>query len=373
MLVDPRRPIDWRRYARQVARRMARQVGRAAVPSVGGMGSAKAAASAARFAKDLAHELQKESKRKRKRKRSSQKKSSKVSRAMYRGIGSKRMLRPRKTLRKKINELEKFVENQTSVKICRDYNCERVLSSVNEQAVDHQAFPNVSHFETCVSSLLFFNPATPGTLTSVDLDAGTYPQNIKLRHETSILCRNNYQTDVRVIIYRCNVKVDTAISADTAWSNGLTDNPSGALATTAIGVTPYDSNQIRQLYRTKIVADKYLKPGQSVSAVWGSKKFNFDPALQDSHGGAYYQKKLFAGGFLVVVHGTPGHDTISAEEGILAAGVDIFRSRKIWVYYDSGGVDLRDIDHGTAGLQSFTNAGVQSSHPVADNIGYSVN
>lgn len=274
--------------------------------------------------------------------------------------------------------LRRYVSNLVSrqSKLNRSLRIERttyhtqVLAAKN--AINHQGLdiPSLATLAAAVSNLKYFNPSAPGTLITVDLDAGTYPQNIKMRFSQRITMVNNFMVPVKVELYYCKCKMDTDISCHSALTNGLADNPTGGLSITTYNCFPSDSQQLHDLYNVKKVSSRIINPGGKVSHTVGTNWFKFDPALFDNHG-LEYQPGIHSGGFIIRVSGMLSHDkTTTTEVGLAACGVDVQRYNVISIEYDSAGVKIKDYEvANTFGTQA---AGpLVGVRPIPDNIEYS--
>lgn len=278
----------------------------------------------------------------------------------------------KKTQKGRIARLEKFVENQQSVRICRSFFASIAGAAVNGQNMVELQCPNVTTLQGCVDDLRFFNPSAPATLITANLQSATFAQDILMSHYTKIIVKNNYQSNCVLKIYLCKVKADTGISPLTAVTNGLADNPSGAVVITDLSIRPRDSEQFRDLFSSKLVQSKVLKPGQICSASYGSGQFTLDPATLDSHTSAF-QRKLKGAAFLIVLEGQMAHNTQPTNDiGSEQVRLDIRREFVIKCWYDAGGVDLRDLQITNAFDAIETTPLLASHHPVTDNLPFSL-
>ncbi len=291
---------------------------------------------------------------------------------LYPSLSKGGRYRKPKNTKARVRKLEKFVENQQSVRICRNHFASVAGAGVNEQNIVELQCPNVTTLQGCVDDLRFFNPSAPATLITANLQSATFAQDILMSHYTKIILKNNYQSNVTLKIYLCKVKADTGISPVTAVTNGLADNPSAAIVITDLSVRPRDSEQFRDLWSSKLVKSKVLKPGQSCSASYGSGQFTLDPATLDSHTSAF-QRKLKGAGFLIVMEGEMGHNTEATNDiGSEEVRLDVRREFVIKCWYDAGGVDLRDLQI-TNAFDTITSTLLLASHePDVDNKSFSV-
>lgn len=272
-------------------------------------------------------------------------------------------------LSKKVSMLAQEAKSSRSTLIYHKRSTDTAKASVNQTAYVMADALTMSNYEAVLAQLRFFNPSTPGTLTQADGATGTYMRDYLFKsiyHMCTAV--NNYQVPAKVTIYSCVPKQDTNIAPITAFQNGLADvgNP----ASTSPMVYLSDSDEFNDLWRIDKSITKVLQPGQTLSCVFTAKNMRYSPATFDSHS-LSYQSRFKCQAFIVRVTGVLGHDTsVASEQGFLASGIDCTCHAKHVVEYD-GGIDLKYI-YITDGSDSFTNGGVVSERPIADNIAYSV-
>lgn len=273
-----------------------------------------------------------------------------------------------RTLKSKVRDLTKQVNASTGKLIYRTRNTDRVLASVNEQSWLSMYSDSISNLETVLGQLRFFDPSNPGTLLTGNGSTGTYQREY---HFKTIYFngtfRNNYQVPVKLKVYILKVKLDTSITPLAALDNGLTDNSNVTKNNPLVSMS--DSDQLTDLWKIHKVHTKFLNPGMQCSVIHSEKDIMYSPDLSDNHTSSYQKKNK---SFYVVasVEGVLGHDTTADEQGFLQAGVDMSWDVKYEVRYDAG-ADLVYF-YNSNSSDSFTNGGLTSSMPVADNIGYSV-
>lgn len=241
----------------------------------------------------------------------------------------------------------------------------------NEQVVITRQVNRINDYETVLGQLLYYNPSDPANLVTADGTTGTFQKQFLFKSISStIICRNNYQTDADVIIYCAMPKQDTDQAPTTAWDNGIADDAGNTVAQTDFGILPTDFDTSRDLYNFKRMCSKRLSPGQSVKVNKSVHNIDYDPAYVDSHN-LTYQKGLKNFGWIIIVKGTIGHDTaVAGEQGMMQAGVDVFQKTVYKVSYDAG-VNMSYVYTDNTGFDTFTNGAVQSHQPVSDNKPYS--
>lgn len=278
-------------------------------------------------------------------------------------------LRTKNPVKKKLAKIQKQLNNNTGTYIYKRLVSDRVLASVNQCNYINIIRNSVTDLEAVIDGLQYFNPSVPGTLTTVDATSGTYHKEVEINSTFSRLeCRNNYQSPCIVDIYCVTPKQDTGIAVSTAVTNGFSDVGSG-LGINSILMYPSDSPQFNDLYKIVSHVRKELNPGQSCKSTFTGGSFQYDPSYVDSH--ALANQKIYNNHqYLIRVQGIVGHDTALDEQGILAAGVDVTCYDVIKVLYPAG-IDIVRYEH-VLDLDTFTNSGVFTSKPVADNIGYAV-
>lgn len=241
-----------------------------------------------------------------------------------------------------------------------------VANTQGNESVFINAFAEI---ETVLAQLKYYDPATPGTLVTADGSTGTYSRNFYFKPTyMKITIRNNYQVPCNVRVYQLKVKTDTNMTPETAWLNGLADLSNGTI--NDIGMYPSDSPQFGDFWGVINETTIRLEPGQEKKFSMSSPSFNYDPSISDSHALAY-QVDQHVRSMLVSVSGVIGHDSaVTTEFGRLGAGVDIDLYKVYTIDYDAG-ANLKYIYYSN-GYSTFTNGGLVSNKPVADNQAYSL-
>lgn len=277
--------------------------------------------------------------------------------------------RTKTSLRKQIKEVKRLAESDMGTLIYRDFEASQVKSAANQQSADVRVGISTSEIVEAIAQLRYYDPTAPTSLVVADFDSGSYQKEVLFNKAYSkVTCINNYQVPAKVAIYTCCPKADTSINPSTAWSNGLSDMCNGTI--NSVNVYPSDSTQFNDLWRIVKTTKRILKPGGYMSQSYSVKDFQYDPSLVDSHTFAF-QKKFKAFVFLIVVEGIVGHDSaVTTEQGNLAGGVDTQLDRTFEIKY-SAGADIKYV-YVTEANSTFTNGGVVSNMPVADNQGYSL-
>lgn len=202
---------------------------------------------------------------------------------------------------------------------------------------------NVAALQSVIDNVPYFNPASPGTFTMVDLNTGTYARDVEFNSSMSMLyVTNNYNIPVRVEILLCMPRVDTSITGATALTDGLADVGSGLTGTTPL-ISVRDSPLFNQLWMVKKTKKRTLFGGQSMSLKNFVGKFVYQPALEDSHAQTY-QPRWGAHAYFLSIEGVLSHATATPTDiGFAGAGVDWCLTRKFVVSYD-GGVEVKWIE-----------------------------
>lgn len=269
---------------------------------------------------------------------------------------------------KKVTNLQKEMKSQRSELIYHDRSTGRCLSTVNTCNHVMSSDMQINDLEAVLAQLRFFDSATPGTLVQADGASGTYNRDYHFKNiYSTTTVHNNYQVPAQVTVYVVCVKDDSSIAPLTAYTNGLADVGNPSSTSPMIHLT--DSPQFNELWKICKTKKILLAPGQRASVSYSVKDIYYNPSITDSQTSSY-QRKYKSYAFLIRVEGVYGHDTTNNEQGQLAAGVDYNTHFKYVVHYDAGG-DLKYIYVGDSS-STFTNGGLVSSKPVADNIGYSV-
>lgn len=290
-------------------------------------------------------------------------------RGSYRMPRTMRPIKGKKTIKKQIKELKRVANASTGTLIYRDRRISRCLTTANvKNYILVPGNPDYSQLETVLGQLRFFNPSSPGTLVQGNGSTGTYFRKFHFKTIAS-KCKvsNNYQVPCQVTVMCATVKLDTNINPATAYQDGLAD--AGNPTATSNLVYWSDSPQFNELWKITKRTKRVLQPGKTLTVKHLLKDIMYDVSLSDSHN-LTYQKDLKSFVWIVQVQGVQGHDTSADQQGTLPAGVDVQADYTYVVSYDAG-IDLKFI-YVTDSSTGFTNGGVVSEKPVADNIGYSV-
>lgn len=274
-----------------------------------------------------------------------------------------------KTVRKQIKELKRIANTNMGTLTYRDRRISRCLTTANvKNYILVPGDPNYTQMETVLGQLRFFNPSSPGTLIQGNGSTGTYFRKFNFKTIAS-KCKvtNNYQVPCQVTVMCATVRLDTNINPATAYQDGLADI--GAPSATSNLVYWSDSPQFSELWKITKQTKKVLQPGKTLTLRHALKDIMYDVSLSDSHN-LTYQKDLKSFVWIVQIQGVQGHDTSADQQGTLPAGVDVQADYTYVVSYDAG-IDLKFL-YVTDSSTGFTNGGVVSEKPVADNIAYSV-
>lgn len=277
-----------------------------------------------------------------------------------------------KAIKKELKEIKKSINVDKAThtyKATYATTLKSLTGRCNHSAINASALADI---ESACTNLRYYDPAVPGTLVTANASTGTFARDVFFKDfYFKLLLRNNYQVPCRVKVYLCKVKNDTNELPTATYTAAITDQVINA----GVDETDYtihltDIERVKEVWNVDCLVDKVLEPGHEAVATHSTGAFNFDPSHADSYTNAYQQ--TFKGSvFVIRVEGILGHDTAAAEYTLLPAGVDILLTKKATIQYDAG-VDLDDIYISDTLAQSFTNGGVCSLKPVADNIAYSV-
>lgn len=283
----------------------------------------------------------------------------------YRTKGNRRS---RMGLRARISKLERS-QSDTMSKLIYKIDAKDTLRPTMGQAVygSRDAVSNAG-IEAAIAQARFFDPSAPGTLITGSLATPTYQQKINISAYSTCVFANNYQVPCVITCGVAFPKEDTNIAPTTALNNGLADVGNPDAFSTLISYK--DSPQFWDLWKVKL-SSKYLAPGQKYIMKHSQPAFTYDPSFVDSHT-TTYQRATKSSLFIYRIQGVLGHDTsVSTEQGMLPAGIDVYVSTNYYVNYNSGGAAIKTIVLSEGASQSFTNGGVVSQLLV-DNQSYSV-
>lgn len=275
----------------------------------------------------------------------------------------------RNTLKRELMNLKKTVKSDQATHTHRSRNVTSVGGGVNQVSVQTVGAFRTTDIEAAVANLRYYNPATPGTLTTADGSSGTYSRELHFDYVyEKLTLRNNYQTPCKVKVWMCTPKSDTNYSPTDMFSNGVTDQTI-SIAVTSPLIYPSDIDYVTDNWKLKHVKSVLIQPGTEIDVSTSFPSFNYDPGQVDYHN-LSYQSKYKAHTWLVRVEGALGHDTVATEYSTLSGRVDCLADRKVKITYDAG-CNLNDYSETNNADTTFTTAGVVSNKAVADNQGYS--
>lgn len=281
--------------------------------------------------------------------------------------------RKRTSLVKQVKQIRKELQSDSARHVYKLLASDKVLCAVNQS--NYADFPMVTGtlLEAYMANLRYYDPAVPGTLVTASGATGTYQREIHFKNVNANLeLRNNYQVPCKVKVYLVKPKSDTNIAPTTYYNNAIADQLiGGAGSITTNGIYPTDLRPFMAQWSIKCLKDVVLDAGSTIVVSHNTGSFNYDPSLFDSHA-LDYQTKFKSFGFLVRVEGVIGHDTsVATEQTTLQGGVDSSTTLRAEIIYDAG-VILDDLYLSNLRDATFTNGGVATNKPIADNQAYSV-
>ncbi len=284
-------------------------------------------------------------------------------------VGVKGRYRKHKNIAKQVKQLSRIAKADQGTLIYRRRRAFRAVCNANESAFSGVALNNITTIETVLAELRYYDPSIPGTLLQAAGSTGTFQKDFffDLSYH-KVICRNNYQTPVKLRVYFFHVKEDSSITPPTTFTNGLADvgNPSNVSSL----VYPTDSNQLNEIWKVDKSCNVVLQPGQVKTMSLTNKKFTYDPSISDNHTSSF--QRSFAGSYLCFrVEGTICHDsTVTTEQGSNPAGVDI-QVDDTWNVMYPAGADIKFIVVNDES-DSFTNSALGSNMPASNNQGFSI-
>lgn len=268
-----------------------------------------------------------------------------------------------------VKELKKQNKASRGTQISRFRTTDRIIPGVNLAASNEFVVNDSTNMELVLSTLKYYNPSVPGTLTTAAGATGTYSKSFLFKSiYGKCTVRNNYQVPASVAIYLFKVVEDTSVSPKTNLDNALANLPSAPLLTNPL-IYPSDVVDMMPLWKIEKTAKKVLQPGSLMEMSHAIKNVMYDPSVFDSHNLTYQTEwKSFV--FLVRVQGVLAHDTTLDEQGISGAGVDVKIDSTYIVDYEAG-ADIKDIVI-TNNASSFTNGAQLSNKPASSQQAYSL-
>lgn len=279
----------------------------------------------------------------------------------------------RKPVRLQLAQVRKIVEADQATHTYKSITRSGAGCAIGECSHTDWTVNTISDIETAIANFRYYNPADPANLTTASAATGTYSRLIHMRSVYGKLeIRNNYQVPCKVKVYLVKPKGDTNIAPVTYYNNGITDQVLGFASPdhTTPGLNLSDIDVFKDQWSIKVLKDVILEAGAQTTVSHSVQNIEYDPSLADAHTVAYQTKwKNF--GFIIRIEGVIAHDTTAGNElSTLQARVDVFKTVKFVFNYDAG-TSLNDIYLVDARPTAFTNGGVITNKPIADNQDYS--
>lgn len=304
--------------------------------------------------------------------------------AMYRRYTKKKPAGPKKApgnrrrtqaaasvgLARKVARLESQMKNTTSKLVYKWDNKDTLRASAGTAVYGWAYGIGTNIIEQALAQARYFDPTNPGTLITGSLATPTYQQSIDVSVFTKCLITNNYQVPVMVTYGIVTPKGDVTLSPNSALGAGLTDQGNPDSSSTLISYR--DSKLFTDLWKVKSkLYSKVLMPGKSINLTHAQSRFMYDPSYTDSETETFVEKNKNAV-FIYRIQGTLSHDSsVSTEQGMSPAGIDVYVHSVYTIKYNSGGASINTIVLAENASQSFTNAAVRSQ-VVVDNQSYSI-
>lgn len=280
--------------------------------------------------------------------------------------------RPKTSLKKEVRQIKQQLNADSAKHVYKLLASSTVSTAVNQVNYSEVQIVTGTLLEAYMANLRYYDPSVPGTLVTAAGGTGSYQREIFFKNIHSTLeIRNNYQIPVKVKVYLLKPKGDTNIVPVTYYNNSITDQLIGGGSITTKGVYPTDLNAFMSQWSCQCVKDVVLDAGATIVATHNTGKFRYDPSLFDSHS-LEYQPKFKACSFFIRLEGVIGHDTaVATEQTTMLGQIDYNQLIKAEINYDAG-IPLDDLYVANLHDASFTNGGVVTNKPIADNQALSV-
>jgi len=230
-------------------------------------------------------------------------------------------------------------------------------------------FNDALWIEAVIAQLRYFDPANPGTLVVGSGATGSYNREFRLvSSKMEVTIRNNYQVPFIVEFMVAMCEQATNISPNVLFADQIADQTNTTYQNPRIGLQ--DCVQQVPQYKTHGYKKFVLEPGvQKVFTLRQKGHVTYNPIDYDNNADKY-KKNWQSGQIMFKLIGVVAHDTtVGGQVGIIQCGADFMCTRETVVEYQAGSkIDYLYVYDDSA---VFTNAGVCSNMPTADNQIYS--
>lgn len=238
-------------------------------------------------------------------------------------------------LQSQVRSVRDLAEQGTGVKTYRErftYTIDATPVNTVEYLVTNLC--GLTSIVRAVTSMNFFDPSTPGTLTIADGNTGSYQREYLFDPSFKYTVRNNSNNPCTVRSYLCLPKNMTGNSPLTLMEAGFSDKGSG-LNNSPLAY-PTDSDVLLQMWRIHQSHIKYLQPGQQFTVSYKHSDFKYDPSFVDTEA-FNYQPQLCGASILWRVEGCLVHDNVDTSlVGWNRSKVDISTQSTYKISYDAG-------------------------------------
>lgn len=234
---------------------------------------------------------------------------------------------------------------------------------INGQGVFDVGAFGTSNMDVSLTKCKFFDPSNPGTLIEANAGDGTYQRNYLFKSiTTSCLFRNNNQTDLKIKVYLCSAKDDTDQTPSAAYVAGVA-NGTNLTSVSSLSQYPTDYDIFNDLWKSKVVLNTTLSPGQSATASHTVNNVEYDPATEDTHS-LEFQNEYKAYSFLVVIEGTLAHGQLSPSTVGLQSGTIDYDIKQTSIVQYQAGTNIK-FTNVTNIFGAITSAGEQAHQPIS--------
>lgn len=226
-----------------------------------------------------------------------------------------------------------------------------------------QAF-GMNTLEAQLTSLKFYNPATPGTLTVASGLDGSYSKEYCFDSiYTTCYAKNMCNSPAKMTLYLIVPKSSTNLTGLTAFTAGITNDP-GNLAADSYCTHLTDSSTFRDNWTIVSQTSKYVMPGQQITKSHNFKQFVYDPSNFDENA-LSYQKKYASYEWMCRIEGTYVFDSITGHVNpstSLARAVMVIENKYVITY--DGGINIVSSDVSDDMPTTIPNSAVVVNQPV---------
>lgn len=266
-------------------------------------------------------------------------KNTRMSKYRKKGRGKVSLRRKVNKLSRRCAQVSRAAQTTTAQKTRRIINPSHVVAGSNTQNV---VWYVANDLNTIANAMTVQVNEPPGSATFVsqnlDVAGATFSRKILIKSILQKLTLQNSSTNnAHIKVYCMMPRDETNDNPQTSWAAGIANIPGGAgpITINSIFQYPSDYHQVRHTWKSKVILDTILVPGQKAVCSKMVKSVQYDPSIYDTESDQY-QSSLKCFGFLLVCSGDISRQAAATQVGKGDVAIDVIQEVKYVIEYPGG-------------------------------------